>query len=138
MSKFLLNLLLQISKALIYSKNQIVIRKIIFSSLSAQSAQRPAGPSGLSAQPWPIFFSFQLVIPPPSPHWASASRPTQPALSAQSTTRGWRPGRLPPPSWENASPHAAFAPLRAWMIGGPHLSSPSSGVTRAPLRAAAS
>jgi hypothetical protein len=65
MSKFLLNLLLQISKALIYSKNQIVIQKIIVFSLSAQSAQRPAGPSGLSAQPWPIFFSFQPVIPLP-------------------------------------------------------------------------
>jgi hypothetical protein len=31
-------------------KNQIFIRKRIFPSLSAQSAQRPVGPSGLSAQ----------------------------------------------------------------------------------------
>jgi hypothetical protein len=45
-------------------KNQIVIQKRIFSSLSAQ---RPAGPSGLSAQPRPIFFSFQPAAPPLSP-----------------------------------------------------------------------
>jgi hypothetical protein len=32
-------------------KNLIFIRKRIFPSLSAQSAQRPAGPPGLSAQP---------------------------------------------------------------------------------------
>jgi hypothetical protein len=33
---------------------------------------------------------------------------------------------LPPPSWENVSPHAAFAPLHARLIGGPHMSSNSS------------
>jgi hypothetical protein len=34
-------------------KNQIFIQKRIFPSLSTQSAQRPAGPSSLSAQPRP-------------------------------------------------------------------------------------
>jgi hypothetical protein len=42
---------------------------------------------------------------------------------------------LPPPSWGNASPRAAFAPLRARLTGGPHQSSPSSNFARArPLR----
>jgi hypothetical protein len=44
-------------------KNQIVIQKKN-SSLSAQSAQQPAGPSGLSASHGP-FFSFQPPVPPP-------------------------------------------------------------------------
>jgi hypothetical protein len=88
-------------------KNQIFIQKRIFPSLLDQSAQRPVGPSSLSA---------------------SASRPTQPA------THRWRPARLPPPSWGNASPRAAFTPLRARLIGGPHLSSPSSSSARAQPR----
>jgi hypothetical protein len=67
----------------------------------------------------------------PSPHWASNTRPAQLTLSAQPTTRRWCPARLPPPSWGNASPHAAFAPLRARLIGGPHLSSPSSSPAQA-------
>jgi hypothetical protein len=109
-------------------KNQIFIRKRIFPSLSSQSAQWPVGPSGLSAQPRPLFFPTSRS---PSPHWASASQPAQP------TARRWRPARLPPPSRENTSPRAAFAPLRALLTGGPDLSSPSSGAARAPLDAAA-
>jgi hypothetical protein len=50
MSKFLLNLLLQISKALVYSKNQIFIRKRIFLHF------RPNRPSGQPAQPQPTCF----------------------------------------------------------------------------------
>jgi hypothetical protein len=103
-------------------KNQIVIHKRIFSSLSAQSAQRPAGPSGLSAQPRPLFSSTSHS---PSPHWASASWPAQPVA------RRWRPTRLPPPPRGNASPRTSFAPLRARLTGGPHLSSPCSGSARA-------
>jgi hypothetical protein len=60
MSKFLLNLLLQISKALIHSKNQIVIRKRNFPHF------RPNRPSSLPAQPRP-FFSFPTGHSPPSP-----------------------------------------------------------------------
>jgi hypothetical protein len=44
-------------------KNQIFIRKRIFPSLSPQSAQWPVGPSGLLAQPRPLFF-FQPAAPP--------------------------------------------------------------------------
>jgi hypothetical protein len=42
MSKFLLNLLVQISKALVYSKNQILFGKEFSPSLSAHPAFRPS------------------------------------------------------------------------------------------------
>jgi hypothetical protein len=59
MSKFLLNLLLQMSKALVYSKIKFY---------SEKSFSFTFGPSGLSAQPRPIFFLFNLpFFSPPSP-----------------------------------------------------------------------
>jgi hypothetical protein len=135
MSKFLLNLHLQISKASVYSKIKIVIQKIIFPHF------RPNRPSGQPAHPAfpprrsPFFFFSTGHRPPPSPHWASASRSAQLALSARPTVRWWCPALLPPPSRENTSPHATFAPLHARLTGGLHLSSPSSGAARDPLRA---
>jgi hypothetical protein len=56
MSKFLLNLLLQISKALVNSKIQLLIQKFFFSWFRPG---RPCGPPGLSAQPahWPCHSS---------------------------------------------------------------------------------
>jgi hypothetical protein len=123
MSKFHLNLL-QISKALIYSKIKFYSEKNFSFTFGLASAH---------------FFSFQpAVFLPPPPHWASASRLAHLALSTQPTARQWRPAGLPRPTWENVSLHAAFAPLRAWLTGGPHLSSPSSGAARAPLRVVAS
>jgi hypothetical protein len=62
MSKFLLNLL-QISKALVYSKIKFLFGKE-FSSLSAQPAQQPPGPSRLSAQPQPLVFLSNRLFPP--------------------------------------------------------------------------
>jgi hypothetical protein len=59
MSKFLLNLLVQISKALVYSKNQIFIRKRIFLHFWPI---RPFGPAAAL-----YFFSNRLFPPPPSP-----------------------------------------------------------------------
>jgi hypothetical protein len=82
----------------------------------------------------PFFFNQ----PSPPPRWASASQPTHLTLLAQPTTHRWCPARLLPPTRENISPRAAFAPLRVWLTGGPHLSSPFSGATRAPLRTASS
>jgi hypothetical protein len=114
MSKLLLNHLVQISKAWVYSKIKFYSEKNFFITFS---------PSGLSAQPQPIFFSFQLAVFPP-PHWASAAR------SAQLATRWWRPARLPPPSRGDASNRTALAPLCALLIGGPHLSL-TSGSARA-------
>jgi hypothetical protein len=67
----------------------------------------------------------------PSPHWASASRPAQPALSAQPAESWWCPARLLPLSRGNTSPRAAFTPLRAQLTGGPYLSSLSSSSARA-------
>jgi hypothetical protein len=75
----------------------------------------------------PPFFFPQPAIPPPSllglGHWA--------AQSAQLAMRWWRPSCLPPPSRGHASSRAAFAPLCARLIGGPHLSSHTSGSARA-------
>jgi hypothetical protein len=65
MSKFLLNLLVQISKALVYSNKSNFIRKRIFPVTF--------GPPGLSAQSF-----FYRPIFPPLPHRATASRPAQP------------------------------------------------------------
>jgi hypothetical protein len=53
MSKFILNLLVQISKALVNSKIQLLIQKFFFfafgpANLTAHSAFSPAGPVGPS------------------------------------------------------------------------------------------
>jgi hypothetical protein len=69
-------------------KNQIFIRKRIFLHFW------PNRPSGQPTQPRPTCFPTGCS---PSPHWASASRPAQLAVSAQLTARRWRPARLPPP-----------------------------------------
>jgi hypothetical protein len=72
-------------------KNQIVIRKRIFSSLSAQSAQRPASPSDLLAQPWPIFSLFNRPLlplptgPRPLDRPSPPSRPSRPSSSSSRT-----------------------------------------------------
>jgi hypothetical protein len=57
MSKFLLNLLVQISKALVYSKIKFY---------SEKNFPATFGPSGLSAQPRPIFFFSTSRFSPPS------------------------------------------------------------------------
>jgi hypothetical protein len=72
MSKFLLNLLVQISKASVYSKIQFLIRKEFFLQLSAQSAQRPAGPSSLLAHMAQAAVFFLL------PHWSRVRQPPPP------------------------------------------------------------
>jgi hypothetical protein len=87
-------------------KNQILFEKE-FSSLLAQPAQQPAGPSGLSAQPWPT----------------SSFLPDRPV-------RQWRPTRLPPSTRGSASSRAAFAPLCTRLTSGPHPSSLTSGSAR--------
>jgi hypothetical protein len=58
MSKFLLNLLVQISKALVYSKIKFY---------SEKNFSVTFGPSGLSAQPRPIFFLFNRPFFSPLP-----------------------------------------------------------------------
>jgi hypothetical protein len=118
MSKFLLNLLVQIFKVCQKFKIQIKFEKVLLLQLGPPPVFGPAATHFLFPSP---------TIRSPSPHWASAARPTQLALSAQLTTRRWCPARLPPPSRGNTSPRAAFTPLRARLMGGPHLPSPSSG-----------
>jgi hypothetical protein len=73
MSKSLLNLLVQISKAMVYSKIKFYSQKN-FSSLSAQSAQRPAGPV--------VAHLFFLTGRSPSPHWASAPQPAHASVAS--------------------------------------------------------
>jgi hypothetical protein len=65
MSKFLLNLLGQISKDFVYSKIQI-----LFGNNSPQLLAHPA----FRPSRGPFFFFFQLANFPFPPQWASASR----------------------------------------------------------------
>jgi hypothetical protein len=117
MSKFLLNLLVQISKALVYSKIKFYSKKNFSVAFGQQR---------------PIFFSFPPASPP-SPLGlglsASPSRPLGPAdrapvvpyrIAASHTERQLQPCRL--------------CPLRARLTGGPHLSSLTSGSKRAQPR----
>jgi hypothetical protein len=93
MSKFLLNLLLQISKALVYSKIKFLFEKefsFTFGPIGPAASQPSCGPL--------VFFSIGRS---PSPPWASAPRPAQLAVSAQPTERRWRPARMPPPIRES-------------------------------------
>jgi hypothetical protein len=68
MSKSLINLLVQISKALVYSKNQILFRKEFSLTFG------PIGPAASRPSRDPLVF---LTGRSPSPHWASASRPAR-------------------------------------------------------------
>jgi hypothetical protein len=83
----------QISKALVYSKIKFY---------SEKNFSVTFGPSGLSAH----FFSFQLAVFLPPQHWASASRPAQPTLTAQPTTFIFLPHR----SQARTVPPAGLAP----------------------------
>jgi hypothetical protein len=80
MSKFLLNLPVQISKALVYTKIKFYSEKNFSVAFGPAAAH---------------LLLFSTDIFPPS-HWASASQPAHLALLAQSTTRRWRPAGLPP------------------------------------------
>jgi hypothetical protein len=97
MSKFILNLLVQIFKALVYSKIKFY---------SEKNFPVTFGPSGLSAQLRPIFFLFNHPFPPPPLHWASASQPAQPTLTAQPATFFFLPHR----SQARTEPSAGLAP----------------------------
>jgi hypothetical protein len=69
MSKFLLNLLLQISKALVNSKTQFLIRKLFFSLLSARPTPRPIRPLAQLAHRLRRFPQAETVpAGPSSPH----------------------------------------------------------------------
>jgi hypothetical protein len=107
MSKFLLNLFLQISKALVYSKIKLLFGKEFFHTFNpiGPAASRPIWHFGPAAA---HFFSFQQVVPPPSPHWASASRPAQLALMAQPVVFFLLPHRSQaqkPPPLADLMPH---------------------------------
>jgi hypothetical protein len=90
MSKFFLNLLVQISKALVYSKIKF------YSEKNFPRHFRPIRPFG------PVSFFSNRLIFPPLPHWASASRPAQPTRMAQPATFFFLPhrsrARLVPPA----------------------------------------
>jgi hypothetical protein len=91
MSKFLLNFLVQISKALVYTKINF------YSEKNSPRHFRPTRPFG------PIFFFFYrpIFLPSPTGPWPH-SRPSRPA-------RWWRPAELTPPPQEDASSHDTFA-----------------------------
>jgi hypothetical protein len=84
MSKFLLNLLLQISKALVNSKIQFLIRKF-FSLLSARTTPRSVRPLAQPAQR------------PRRPRRPKESRPAHPARASVTSSREIRfPFRITP------------------------------------------
>jgi hypothetical protein len=98
MSKFLLNLLLQISKAFLYSNIQFLFRKEFFLPFW------PNRPSGQQAHPdfWPTqptqpFFLLphRSKVPPPSP--AARRRPTPPRLHPAMGALPRAPHRIPRP-----------------------------------------
>jgi hypothetical protein len=98
-SKFLLNLLVQISKALVNSKIQFLFRKDIF-QLLAESAQQPAGPLGLLAHPAPHASFFHLQ-PKQSTQAAPAEWPRDapwpsPTTSAEGKTSPRQPYFISP------------------------------------------
>jgi hypothetical protein len=105
MSKFRLNQRVQFSKALVYSKIKFYSEKNFSFSF---------GPSGLSAQPWPIFFSIGRFSPPlptrPRPlGWPSSpSRPNGRLLPPQ---RVGRAPPLPPPGLRHRHNRGAMPPL---------------------------
>jgi hypothetical protein len=113
MSKFLLNLLVQISKALVNSEIQFLIRKFFFlafgsADLAAHSTVGPAGPTGLS----PLTGQIQPC------------RPSQPACRRRNCgstfsllARAFRAGRL----------------LLVSLSSGPGLSDSSSSPTGQPF-----
>jgi hypothetical protein len=122
-------------------KNQILFKKE-FSSLLAQPAQQPAGPSRLLAQPQPLF-TFPTSRPPPfppgpqplgrpsSPHGPTGHLlpPPAPEPNTQGATTG-RP-RVAPTVDPNASTgrkNGRINPLHPPLIGAiPPLQSPVTG-----------
>jgi hypothetical protein len=106
MSKFLLNLLLQISKALVNSKIQFLIQKF-FSLLSARPTPRPVRPL---AQP---------AHRPRHPRRPKLSRPAHPACASVASSRKIRfPFRITPSRAGHLSlvslstePHLSDSPL---------------------------
>jgi hypothetical protein len=92
MSKFLLNVLVQISKVCQKSKFQIKFERILFLELWPSSDFRPSRDQFSSSPTGPLS---------PSP-WASASRPAQPAPPGFLLPQD-KADRAPPPSC--AAPH---------------------------------
>jgi hypothetical protein len=104
MSKFPLNLLVQNSKALVYSKIKF------YSEKNFSRHFRPIRPFS----PVSFFFLSNRLIFPPLPHWASASRLAQRTRTAQPATfffllhrsraRPAQPAGLAPPPGSTPTP----------------------------------
>jgi hypothetical protein len=107
MSKFLLNLLVQISKALIYSKIKFYLKKKFFRRF------RPIRPFGLAAA---HLFFFQSAAPPlptrprPLSRPSSPSRPSQPRAGGALPTCRLPHGKTPPAAPPLPSPR----PVDRW------------------------
>jgi hypothetical protein len=98
MSKFLLNLLVQISKALVYSKIKFYSKK---------NFPVTFGPSGLSTQPWPILFF------PNRPYFSSSPPPLGLGLTAGLAHPHGPTGHLLIPPALEPSAHSAAGRARA-------------------------
>jgi hypothetical protein len=91
-------------------KNQIFIRKRIFPSLSAQSAQQPAGPFGLSAHATHLAF-FLLTVPAERRLFLLPRRHAMDV--APSFSRIMEPQRSPPPITPPCSIGHSYPPLHS-------------------------
>jgi hypothetical protein len=98
MSKLVLNLLVQISKALIYSKIKFYSEKKFPATFGPAAAH--------------FFLVNQPFFSPP--HWASTSRPAQPTLTAQPATFFFLPhrsqARTTPPADLMSPPRSTLMP----------------------------
>jgi hypothetical protein len=112
MSKFLLNLLMQISKALVYSKIKFY---------SENNFPVTSGPYVLSAQPQPIHFFLSNRSLPLFPLGLSLLADTADPRGSGASPNCHLPHRKTPPA---APPSPS---LRARLTDGPHLSSLTSG-----------
>jgi hypothetical protein len=90
MSKFLLNILVQISKALVYSKNQILFGKEFSPSLSAHPAFRPSlFFTGRFSLPFPL--GLGLPAGPAHPHGLTGHLSSSSRTKAERARRHHRP-----------------------------------------------
>jgi hypothetical protein len=107
MSKFLLNLLVQISKVLVYSKIKFYSEKNFPHFRPNRPSSQPAHP-GFQPSHDPLLLSFSTNCFPP-PHWASASRPAQPACASMAPhpVAAFFMGKHLQPSRLCPSPHPA-------------------------------
>jgi hypothetical protein len=114
MSKFLLNLLLQIFQSLSKFKNPILIRRFFFltfgpADFAAHSAFGSAGPATTSTRPWPVGRP-KPPSPPPRPSWPACPVRPRPRWNTCPCYENIIPGK-PPSSSSSLSGYRCHRPF---------------------------